>query len=117
MTAPYGPLTVGRLVLTEPWEVTVKASDGKTLALAGQEAVTTVASPTQVQLRDRATALVDYEGRVVPVTFAGFPHLDGYYRVGTPGYTESTWYDQTVIEWDCDPPGRREPPPRVGRGR
>ena len=102
MTAPYGPLTVGRLVLTEPWEVTVKASDGKTLALAGQEAVTTVASPTQVQLRDRATALVDYEGRVVPVTFAGFPHLDGYYRVGTPGYTESTWYDQTVIEWDCD---------------
>ena len=102
MTNPYGPLTVGRLVLTEPWEMAVKSGDGKQLTLSGQEAVTTVASPSQVQLRNRATALTDYAGRTVPVTFNGFPHLDGFYRVGSPGYTESTWRDETVIEWDCD---------------
>lgn len=102
MTAPYGALTVGRVTLTEPFEVSAKTGDARTLTLSGVEADETFHHPTQAQLRAKAEALLAYAKSVVPVTFAGFPLLDGFYRVGAPGADETTWYDQTFVEWALD---------------
>lgn len=102
MTAPYGPLKVGRVTLTGPWEIPSKSGDARTLTLAGQEAVSTFSAPTQAQLRAKAEGLLAQAGRVVPVVFTGFGNLDGWYRVGSPSAEESTWYDITIIEWSLD---------------
>lgn len=105
MTAPYGPLRIGGVTLTCPWEIATKttADDTRQLTLNGQEAVTTFNRDiTQGQLRARVEALGGYANTVVPVTFDGFPHLDGWYTCGTPGWDESTWHGTTVLEWTLD---------------
>jgi hypothetical protein len=100
---PYGPLTIGRVTVTCPWEVSTKTgAAGRVVTLSGQSASQTFQPLTQPQIRAQAEALLAYAGQVVPVVFTGFPHLDGWYRVGSPGADESTWRDVTAIEWSLD---------------
>jgi len=101
---PYGPLTVGRVTVNCPWEISTKTSagGGRVVTLSGQSSSQTFAPLTQPQIRAQAEALLAYAGRTVPVVFSGFPHLDGWYTVGSPGADESTWRAHTSIEWALD---------------
>jgi len=76
---PYGPLTVGRVTVNCPWEISTKTSagGGRVVTLSGQSSSQTFAPLTQPQIRAQAEALLAYAGRTVPVVFSGFPHLDG----------------------------------------
>lgn len=101
---PYGALTVGRVTVTCPWEISTKtgSGSGRVVTLSGQSSSQTFTPLTQPQIRAQAEALMAYAGQVVPVVFTGFPHLDGWYRVGSPGADESTWRNFTAIEWSLD---------------
>lgn len=100
---PYGPLRVGRVTVTCPWEVSTKTNAAtRVVTLSGQSAANTFQPLTQPEIRAQAESLLSYAGQTVPVTFSGFPHLDGWYTVGAPGADESTWRDFTSIEWAVD---------------
>jgi hypothetical protein len=98
----YGPLTIGRLTLTESPESASKAAAGaRTLSVAGQEASAALAA-SQAAARDRAEGLVAYDGQTVPVQFTANSHLNGWYQVSSPEVDETTWVEQTAIRWKCD---------------
>lgn len=98
----YGPLTVGRLTLTEDWQATDKAgTSGRTLSLAGQEA-SAVLAYSQSATRERAEALLSMAGTVQPVQFTVGTHRDGWYRVSNPQADESTWQEHTSVRWRVD---------------
>lgn len=98
----YGPLTIGRLTLTEDWQASDKAgTGGRSLSLAGQEA-SAVLGRSQSATRERAEALLSMTGTVQPVQFTVGTHRDGWYRVSNPQADESTWQDHTGIRWRVD---------------
>lgn len=102
MTAPWGPLSIGRLVLQEPFELTAKGGDTRTITLAGQESLNPGVNPTQAQLKSRGEALLAYSGATVPVAFSAFPERNGWYQVSNVSTDETNWYEITVVEWQFD---------------
>lgn len=96
----YGAMTVGRVTLTEDWQVSARAgSQGRTLDLTGQEASEAVGG-SQATARDRVEGLLSYLDAVVPVTFTNFTHLNGWYRVTDVRVDESTWGTHTDTRWE-----------------
>jgi hypothetical protein len=104
MAAPYGALTVGRVTLTEGWEIAQKtdASGTARTVTVSQEESSAVLSADQDAARARVEALLSMAGTVVPVTFTVFTHLDGWYKVGAPSVTDRTWWTETIIPWTVE---------------
>ena len=98
----YGPLTIGRLTLTEDWQITEKAgTGGRTVSLAGQEASVALAD-SQAATRERAEGILAYQGSVVPCVFTHQAHRNGWYRVNSPQVDEQTWNEHTLTRWRVD---------------
>lgn len=96
----YGPVTIGRLVLTESPDVTEKSDTARSLSLTGQEASPPLA--TQAEAWDRAGELLAYRGATVPVLWRDKPHLDGWYTIQSLTAAETTWGTITTVRWQCE---------------
>jgi len=94
---PYGALTVGRLVLAEPFKV---AEQTGRLKLAGQESVP---PSTRAAVYGAHADLLALGGEVVPVTFPDKPERDGFYVVQSASSELTDWSAEVVTaDWSLD---------------
>jgi len=97
----WGPLRVGRVTVTEHWQVSDKAgTQGRGLSLSGQEASEVVG--TQAGTRALGEALAAMQGTVQPVAWTHQSHRDGWYHVTSVQADEVTWNDHTDVRWRVD---------------
>ena len=95
----FGDITLGRLTLTEG-PIVAEKGGGRSLSLAGMEAVPPLAS--QAAVRARAEGLLAYVGACVPVSFTHQSHRDGWYRIDSASADETTWHDFTAVRWKLE---------------
>lgn len=77
----YGPLTIGRLTLTEDFNVK-ETGGSRTLQVQGQESWPPLVDADEV--RYRGEQLMAMEGQLVPVQFSSKSDRDGFYIVDKP---------------------------------
>ncbi len=95
---PFGALTVGRLVLSEPFKVAESA--GGRLSLAGQESTP---PSTRAAVYGAHADLLALGGEVVPVTFPDKPERDGFYVVSSSSSEVTDWSAEVVTaDWKLD---------------
>ena len=94
----YGVLTIGRLVLAEPFRVSESADR---LSLSGQESVPpSTRAGVYGAYRD---LLALSPGQLVPVLFTDKPERDGFYLIGSASAELSDWQGEVVTaDWKLD---------------
>ncbi len=89
----YGPLTIGRLTLTEDFTVKETGSSGREMAVSGQESWPPL--PDADSVRYRGEQLMAMEDQIVPVMFSSKSDRNGFYIVNNPS-VNYTNYDGNV---------------------
>jgi hypothetical protein len=97
----YGPLTIGRLTLTEDFVVKETGGSTRSLQVSGQESWPPL--PDAATVRYRGEQLMAMEGQIVPVLFTSKSDRNGFYTVDKPSVTYTNYDNNiSVCDWSVN---------------